>query len=170
MEKWLLVAGILMAFLVGELNGDYDCFCFFPTSRRRRRLCGTLSDRTIDFCTLYGHVWGIKPVPEYEARRTEQLEKQCVIQYGTGVQLYPDRSASPGALGSVVSISVEVRAGIGLFAGICMLLMALNMLDLLPFLRKIHIPCPKRIQSGSAFWVGLCNGLMPCGPLRPGSW
>ena len=71
-----------------------------------------------------------------------------------------------GVLGSVVSISVEVRAGIGLFAGICMLLMALNMLDLLPFLRKIHIPCPKRIQSGSAFGVGLCNGLMPCDPLQ----
>ena len=44
--------------------------------------------------------------------------------------------------------------------------MALNMLDLLPFLRKIHIPCPQRIQSGSAFLVGLCNGLMPCGPLQ----
>lgn len=49
----------------GGAKGDYDCFCFFPTSRRRRRLCGALSDRTIDFRTLYGHVWGIKPVPEY---------------------------------------------------------------------------------------------------------
>lgn len=60
----------------------------------------------------------------------------------------------------------KLRACIGLFAGLVMLLMVLNMLDLLPFLRKIHIPCPQRIQSGSALLVGLCNGLMPCGPLQ----
>ena len=100
-------------------------------------------------------------------KRGEQSSWRNSVLYNMGrVCSYTLTGALLGVLGSVVSISVEVRAGIGLFAGICMLLMALNMLDLLPFLRKIHIPCPKRIQSGSAFGVGLCNGLMPCGPLQ----
>ena len=99
----------------GGANGDYDCFCFFPTGRRRRRLCGASLNRTIDFCTLYSHVWGIKPVPEYEARRTEQLEKQCVIQYGTGVQLYPDRSTSR----STWQCSLNFCRGTGRYRIIC---------------------------------------------------
>ena len=47
-----------------------------------------------------------------------------------------------GGLGSVLSISVEIRAVIGIIAGFFMLLMALNILNLVPFLRKIRISAP----------------------------
>lgn len=78
-----------------------------------------------------------------------------------------------GGLGSVISVSVQVRAVIGIFASVCMLLMAFNMLNLVPSLRKIRFFCPKFIQritvrkrNSGSYYLGLLNGFMPCGPLQ----
>lgn len=78
-----------------------------------------------------------------------------------------------GGLGNVISISVKVRAIIGICASVCMLLMALNMLNLVPVFRKIYFCCPKFVrritvgqESQSSYCIGLLNGFMPCGPLQ----
>lgn len=81
-----------------------------------------------------------------------------------------------GALGSVVSFSNTGKGFITLAAGIFMVIMGLNMLNVFPWLRRFNPRMPKVFAvkideqkssgSGRPFYVGLLNGLMPCGPLQ----
>ncbi len=53
-----------------------------------------------------------------------------------------------------------------------MIIMGLNLLNIAPWLRKFNPRMPKFLTGGitgknnSPFYVGLINGLMPCGPLQ----
>ena len=79
-----------------------------------------------------------------------------------------------GALGSVISLSNTGKALVSLAAGVFMIIMALNMLNIFPWLRKINPHMPKifakkiyqQKKNKGPFIVGLLNGLMPCGPLQ----
>ncbi|MDR1800800.1 MAG: sulfite exporter TauE/SafE family protein [Lachnospiraceae bacterium] len=80
-----------------------------------------------------------------------------------------------GALGSVINFSNTLQGILKLVAGIFMIIMGLNMLGFLPFLRKIVPRMPKIFSNKveeekragkSPLIVGLLNGLMPCGPLQ----
>lgn len=80
-----------------------------------------------------------------------------------------------GALGSVISFSGVFKGAVQLGAGVFMIIMGVNMLGLFPGLRKLipHMPrvFARKIDaekgSGkSPLYVGLLNGLMPCGPLQ----
>lgn len=79
-----------------------------------------------------------------------------------------------GALGSAVSFSSTTKGIIGILAGLFMVIMGLNMLNIFPWLRKISPRMPKvlakKINAGKKqrgpLIVGLLNGLMPCGPLQ----
>jgi len=79
-----------------------------------------------------------------------------------------------GALGSVISFSGAMKGIVQIAAGIFMVIMGLNMLDVFPWLRKLNPRMPgvfaKKIneqkRSKSPLIVGLLNGLMPCGPLQ----
>lgn len=79
-----------------------------------------------------------------------------------------------GALGNVISFSGHMKGIIAILTGAFMILMGLNMLSIFPSLRKFNIRMPKlfaqyqsKIPAGSRpFYVGLLNGLMPCGPLQ----
>lgn len=79
-----------------------------------------------------------------------------------------------GALGTTISITPAVKAGIQIAAAVFMLIMALNLLGSFSWLRRLSISLPKglitRILGKSArhssFVIGLANGLMPCGPLQ----
>jgi sulfite exporter TauE/SafE/copper chaperone CopZ len=75
-----------------------------------------------------------------------------------------------GALGSVLSLSITVKAGLQIFAGVFMIMTGFNMAGFSTF-RKFHFKlphsaCKVKNRSGSPFIVGLLNGLMPCGPLQ----
>lgn len=76
-----------------------------------------------------------------------------------------------GALGSVISLSGSAKGMVAIIAGGFMLIMGLNMLNIFPFLRKLTPIMPRifsnenNIKKGP-FYVGLLNGLMPCGPLQ----
>lgn len=164
-KKWMLVAGLLMVFLIGERMGIMTIFSSFPRAEEGVGYTALLLTGLLTSVHCMAMCGGLSLSQSIKSGAGSGWKSSVLYNVGR-VCSYTLTGALLGALGSVVAISVEVRAGIGLFAGICMLLMALNMLDLLPFLRKIHIPCPKRIQSGSALLVGLCNGLMPCGPLQ----
>lgn len=83
--------------------------------------------------------------------------------------------ALAGALGSVVSLSGGLKGAVQLGAGIFMVIMGINMLGVFPQLRKLNLRMPKFIArviyaekagSNSPLYVGLLNGLMPCGPLQ----
>ncbi len=80
-----------------------------------------------------------------------------------------------GALGSVVSIGGGFRGAVAIFAGVFMVIMGLNMLNIFPWLRRFNLKMPKFLgrrisnekkKNHSSFYVGLLNGLMPCGPLQ----
>lgn len=80
-----------------------------------------------------------------------------------------------GALGSVVSFSGTMKGIVQILAGTFMVIMGLNMLNVFPWLRKLNPRMPKifakkiykqRTRSNSPLFIGLLNGLMPCGPLQ----
>lgn len=80
-----------------------------------------------------------------------------------------------GALGSVVSLGGGFRGAVAILAGVFMMIMGLNMMNVFPTLRRFTIKMPKFIgrkigkkkaESNSSFYIGLLNGLMPCGPLQ----
>lgn len=80
-----------------------------------------------------------------------------------------------GALGSVVTVGGTFRGAVAIFAGVFMVIMGINMTDIFPSLRKLNPKMPKFIgrringakrKSTSSFYIGLLNGLMPCGPLQ----
>jgi len=86
-----------------------------------------------------------------------------------------------GGVGSIVSIGGGFRGAVAVFAGVFMIVMGVNMLNLFPWLRRFTIRMPKFIGKklgkntaaltkkkglGSSFYIGLLNGLMPCGPLQ----
>ncbi len=79
-----------------------------------------------------------------------------------------------GAIGSVFALSLHVKAGLQIFAGVFMILMGFNMAGFNAFRKfNIKIPMPasavkllQKPKPRTPFFVGLLNGLMPCGPLQ----
>ncbi len=79
-----------------------------------------------------------------------------------------------GTIGSVVSFSGAGKGIVAIAGGVFMIIIGINMLDIFPWLRKIKISTPKffgnKIYNNAGkhgpFYIGLLNGLMPCGPLQ----
>lgn len=76
---------------------------------------------------------------------------------------------------SGVGISVFVQGILKIIAGVFMVLMGINMLGLFPGLRRFTPQIPrslankvnrKKAGSRQPLFVGMLNGLMPCGPLQ----
>ncbi len=92
-------------------------------------------------------------------------------QYNAGrVISYTVIGGIVGALGSAISLSLGVKAGIQIFAGVFMVIMGLNMAGFSIFKKfSIKLPwsaCYIKRKPKSPFLVGILNGLMPCGPLQ----
>ncbi|MCX7614562.1 MAG: sulfite exporter TauE/SafE family protein [Clostridiales bacterium] len=96
------------------------------------------------------------------------------LMYNTGrVISYTVVGGIVGALGSVISFSGVAKGIVAILSGIFMIIMGLNMLNIFPWLRKLNPRMPKLFgkkihENGKhgPFYVGLLNGLMPCGPLQ----
>ncbi len=111
--------------------------------------------------------------PEGEKSKITKLKPS--IMYNTGrVMSYTIIGGIVGALGSVVSFSGGSKGIVAVLAGTIMIIMGLNMLNIFPWLRNLNLRMPKKfgkiIQNNNGkhgpFYVGLLNGLMPCGPLQ----
>ena len=93
------------------------------------------------------------------------------ILYNAGrVTSYTIIGGIVGALGSVLSLSLNVKAGLQIFAGVFMVIMGLNIAGFSLF-RKFNIKlpwssCKIKNKPKAPFLVGMLNGLMPCGPLQ----
>lgn len=77
--------------------------------------------------------------------------------------------------GSGVGLPTMLQGILKLVAGIFMVIMGINMLGIFPWLRRINLRMPKFLavkigkqtaKSKQPLFVGLLNGLMPCGPLQ----
>jgi uncharacterized protein len=79
-----------------------------------------------------------------------------------------------GALGSAISFSSTAKGVVQALAGVFMVIMGLSMTGLFPWLARLVPRMPSGVarklnrRKGFAgpFYVGLLNGLMPCGPLQ----
>lgn len=97
------------------------------------------------------------------------------ILYNAGrVVSYTAVGGIVGALGSAVSFSGPMKGAVQIVAGIFMVMLGLNMLGMLGSLRAFIPRLPKSLTSRidgkkhgkGPLYVGLLNGLMPCGPLQ----
>jgi sulfite exporter TauE/SafE/copper chaperone CopZ len=80
-----------------------------------------------------------------------------------------------GAFGSVIAFTSAMQGGLKLVAGVFMIIMGINMLGGISWLRKLTPQMPisftekvdrKKWRQSSPLIVGLLNGFMPCGPLQ----
>ncbi len=79
-----------------------------------------------------------------------------------------------GAIGSAITFSGAAKGVVAVVSGVFMVIMGLNMLNIFPWLRKLNPRMPKifgnKIHNSNGkhgpFYIGLLNGLMPCGPLQ----
>lgn len=77
--------------------------------------------------------------------------------------------------GDGTGIPMILQGVLKIIAGLFMVIMGINMLGIIPVLRKFQIKVPqklankisrKRRRENRPFFVGMLNGLMPCGPLQ----
>ena len=97
------------------------------------------------------------------------------ILYNTGrVLAYTVVGGIVGGIGSIISFSGAAKGFVAIASGGFMVIMGLNMLNVFPVLRKLNPRMPKiftkKLHEGShnkgPLYIGLLNGLMPCGPLQ----
>jgi sulfite exporter TauE/SafE/copper chaperone CopZ/plastocyanin domain-containing protein len=98
------------------------------------------------------------------------------ILYNAGRTLsYTAAGSIAGALGSAVTVSGRFRGAVQLAAGVFMIIMGINMLGVFPALRRFVPRLPQifarkigeqKTAARSPLFIGLLNGLMPCGPLQ----
>ncbi|MDR2661813.1 MAG: sulfite exporter TauE/SafE family protein [Treponema sp.] len=96
-----------------------------------------------------------------------------LLYNGGRILSYTAVGAAVGALGRVVSLSGRFQGAVQLAAGVFMVIMGINMLDLFPGLRRIMPGPPKfltekirGLRGKGPLAIGLLNGFMPCGPLQ----
>ena len=108
-----------------------------------------------------------------ESSKLAKLKPSLMYNLGRVIS-YTVLGGIVGAIGSVVSFSGTAKGIVSIAAGIFMVIMGVNMLGIFPWLRRFTPHMPKffgnKIHAGSGkhgpFYVGLLNGLMPCGPLQ----
>ncbi|AGK98925.1 sulfite exporter TauE/SafE family protein [Clostridium pasteurianum] len=89
------------------------------------------------------------------------------------VTSYTIVGAVVGGLGGIISFAGVWKGIVPIISGIFMIIMAINLLGIFKFLRRLNITMPyfaaKKIFEGNSYSpiiVGLLSGLMPCGPLQ----
>ncbi|MEE9525798.1 MAG: sulfite exporter TauE/SafE family protein [Candidatus Woesearchaeota archaeon] len=99
------------------------------------------------------------------------------MMFGIGKLIsYTVIGATFGLIGSIIAFTPMMRGVAGIIAGLFLVIFGLNMLNLVPWLRKIRIKTPKFIsrfvgeesqKHSSPLIIGLLSGLMlACGPLQ----
>jgi sulfite exporter TauE/SafE/copper chaperone CopZ len=105
-----------------------------------------------------------------ESKNKFEAIKPALLYNAGRVIAYTLLGGIVGAIGSVFALSLTAKAGLQLFAGVFMIMMGFNMAGFKAF-RKFQIKLPNAAcramsKPRAPFFVGLLNGLMPCGPLQ----
>jgi len=127
---------------------------------------------------------GLAPAAAAIPRTTSRLPSRlpsasalvpALLYNGGRVISYTVIGAVVGALGSVLTVSGRFQGVVQLAAGVFMVIMGITMLGMFPALRRFTPRMPKlfarkidgqKAAGGSPLFIGLLNGLMPCGPLQ----
>lgn len=172
---------ILALYMIINRFGGFDFFNSFPEAKEGMGygvlfVIGLLT--SIHCVAMCGGINLSQCVPH----QSTNLEKGSKISnlrpsilYNSGrVISYTIIGGIVGAIGSVVSFSGAGKGIVAIIAGVFMVIMGINMLNLFPSLRKFNPRMPKifaskineQKQNKRPLYVGLLNGLMPCGPLQ----
>ncbi len=110
------------------------------------------------------------------ARRREGAVRSAALYNLGRVLAYTALGGAAGALGSVITVGGRMKGLAAVLAGSAMVMMALRMLGICPALRALRLPAGAYRLTGrlgnwlgkgrSSLFIGLLNGLMPCGPLQ----
>ena len=176
-RRVLALAGVLAAlaalFALLALTPLQGMLSAFPTARAGMSLGALFAVGLTTSLHCVAMCGGINLAQSAGSAQAGRRVSVANLQYNLGRLIsYTLVGAVVGALGSVIRLSAAVQAGIQIAAAALMLLMALNMLDVgglrgwLPVL-PMGLRARLLARGGhSSLWIGLVNGLMPCGPLQ----
>lgn len=181
----ILGVGIILAaiFMVSSRLGLFNIFNAFPQAEAGMGygvlfVIGLLT--SIHCVAMCGGINLSQCVPSQavtgpDGSRRVNLRPSLLYNLGRVIS-YTTVGGIVGALGQVVSFSGKAKGLVAIVAGIFMVIMGLNMLNIFPWLRRFNPHMPKifarkiyQAKAGpdnSPLYVGLLNGLMPCGPLQ----
>ena len=140
-----------MLFVIGFLT-SFHCIAMCGGLHLAGTL-GTVSDR---------------PVQQSAVQKQFSAAKRALLYNLGRLTSYTVLGGLLGAVGSVLAVTLKTRAVIGIVAAVCMLFMGIRLMNCFSFLKKIRLPSlrAKLPSFSNAFFVGLANGFMPCGPLQ----
>ncbi|WP_051188639.1 urease accessory protein UreH domain-containing protein [Proteocatella sphenisci] len=181
-----LIAVIMAAiYLVARFTGLIYIFNSFPTAQAGMSYAALFVIGLLTSVHCIAMCGGIN-LSQSVSRHTPLLEEQKKtssvmpgLKYNLGrVVSYTIIGGIAGAIGSVISFSGAARGVVLILAAVFMIIMGINTLNIIPGLKKFNPRMPKFISdrlsrhigskqsSHAPFYVGLLNGLMPCGPLQ----
>ncbi len=173
----IIILGASM--LIGRFGG-FDFFNYFPEAKQGMSYAAIFVIGLLTSVHCVGMCGGIclsqcvNPTSWLRAKgesKADRMRPSFLYNLGRIIS-YTVVGGIVGAIGSVVSFNGVMRGAVALFVGVFMIVMGLNMLDIFPWLRKFSLRMPRFLTGGiegksnSPLYVGLLNGLMPCGPLQ----
>ncbi|MBR0407423.1 MAG: sulfite exporter TauE/SafE family protein [Clostridia bacterium] len=176
-QKILTLLGVALAlialYLLFALTPLEGLLSAFPNARTGMSLGALFVVGLLTSLHCVAMCGGINLAQSAASAQTGHKISAANLQYNLGrLNSYTVVGGIVGALGSVLRISTGVQAGIQIIAAVFMVLMSLNMLDL-GVLKGVMPTLPVGLRAkllgkgrNSSLWIGLVNGLMPCGPLQ----
>lgn len=177
-RQWLLAGAVLVGVAAGYwLMQVTGVLYFFPMAEKQTALpmlfvIGLLT--SVHCVAMCGgiNISQCARVPQASSKGKRLLPS---LLYNAGrVISYTIIGGIVGGIGAVVTPSGQFKGAITIAAAVFMVIMGLNLLGIIPGLRKLVPRMPKKISGKinsekvgkGPFVVGILNGFMPCGPLQ----
>lgn len=172
---------LIALYVIVNRFGGFQIFNYFPQAQQGAGygMLFVIGILTSTHCiAMCGGINLSQCVPNSVSQGADEKKFSAMIpslQYNSGrVLSYTIIGGIVGAVGSIVSFSGAGKGIVAVVAGVFMVIMGLNMLNLFPSLRKFNPRMPKvfaekineQKKGRRPFYIGLLNGLMPCGPLQ----
>lgn len=174
-RQWLrllaALAAVLLVFLLLTLTPIQAALSVFPAVRAGMGLGALFTLGLLTSLHCVGMCGGINlSQSALTAQRGGKVTRANVLYNLGRVLSYTATGAIVGALGTAFRFSTAAQAAIQLFAAAAMLVMAFSMLGavgrggfVLPRGLRLRLMAQ---GASSSLYLGLLNGLMPCGPLQ----
>ncbi|MBR1822425.1 MAG: sulfite exporter TauE/SafE family protein [Clostridia bacterium] len=168
-----LLIVLALVFLLMALSPLRGLLSRFPTARAGMGLGALFLVGLMTSLHCVAMCGGINLAQSAASAQSGRRVTGANLQYNLGrIISYTLVGGIVGAIGSVFGLSAAAQAGIQIAAAAFMVLMALNLMDI-GVLKGLVPSLPAGLRtrlmgrgSRSSLYVGLLNGLMPCGPLQ----
>ncbi len=170
----MILLGMFLLFQVLSIFGLLDFLNYFPEAKEGMGYITLFLIGLLTSIHCVGMCGGItlSQCVGVKAETTKDRLRPSFLYNSGRVISYTIVGGLVGALGSIISFNGMMRGIVAIFAGIFMVIMGLNLLNVFPSLRKYNLRLPRFLTKGidksnhGPFYIGLLNGLMPCGPLQ----